>query len=139
MCGFKEHDAADRFGRQHDELRNFLHSRSRHNRYVPPAGRQPSIPSSRSHRDWRHTNRMIRKFTPSAPLPNCARSDRTIEPELMNRMLLMGCRFGIQSERRLCEEVHLNLADRSFCRLKLDGAVPVRSTIFQEPARPFPG
>lgn len=25
--------------------------------------------------------------------------------------------MGIRSERRLCEEVHLNLANRSFCRL----------------------
>src|SRR4029077_11439929 len=28
------------------------------------------------------------------------------------------------SERRLCEEVHLNLAYRWFCRLGLDGDVP---------------
>ena len=31
MCGFKELEAADRFCREYDELRNFLHSRSRHN------------------------------------------------------------------------------------------------------------
>ena len=30
----------------------------------------------------------------------------------------------MRSERRLCEEVHLNLAYRWFCRLGLDGAVP---------------
>ena len=35
---------------------------------------------------------------------------------------------GIRSERRLCEEVHLNLAHRWFCRLGLDGRVPDRST-----------
>ena len=35
---------------------------------------------------------------------------------------------GIRSERRLCEEVHLNLAYRWFCRLGLDGAVPDHST-----------
>ena len=29
--------------------------------------------------------------------------------------------MGIRSERRLCEEVHLNLAYRWFCRLGLDG------------------
>ena len=39
MRGFKEHDAADRFCREYDELRNFLRSRSRHNQYVP-AGRR---------------------------------------------------------------------------------------------------
>jgi transposase-like protein len=31
MRGFKEHDAAGRFCREYDELRNFLRSRSRHN------------------------------------------------------------------------------------------------------------
>ncbi|WP_375049577.1 transposase [Bradyrhizobium sp. 8-10B] len=29
--------------------------------------------------------------------------------------------FGIRSERRLCDQVHLNLAYRWFCRLGLDG------------------
>ena len=43
-------------------------------------------------------------------------------------MLLVGYCFGIRSERRLCEEVHLNLAYRWFCRLGLDGAVPDHST-----------
>src|SRR3569832_1200051 len=46
----------------------------------------------------------------------------------MIRMLLIGCCFGIRSERRLCDEVHLNLAYRWFCRLGLDGAVPDHST-----------
>jgi transposase len=41
----------------------------------------------------------------------------SIAPELMIRMLLVGYCFGIRSERRLCEEVHLNLANRWFCRL----------------------
>src|SRR6478735_6203311 len=44
----------------------------------------------------------------------------SIDPELMIRMLLVGYCFGIRSERRLCEEVHLNLAYRWFCRLGLD-------------------
>jgi hypothetical protein len=46
----------------------------------------------------------------------------------MIRMLLIGYCFGIRSERRICEEVHLNLAYRWFCRLGLDGAVPDHST-----------
>jgi transposase len=46
----------------------------------------------------------------------------------MIRMLLIGYCLGIRSERRLCEEVHLNLAYRWFCRLGLDGAVPDHST-----------
>jgi transposase len=52
----------------------------------------------------------------------------SIDPELLIRMLIVGYCFGIRSERRLCEEVHLNLAYRWFCRLGLDGAVPDHST-----------
>jgi transposase len=52
----------------------------------------------------------------------------SIDPELMIRMLIVGYCYGIRSERRLCEEVHLNLAYRWFCRLGLDGEVPDHST-----------
>ena len=52
----------------------------------------------------------------------------SIDPELMIRMLIVGYGFGIRSERRLCEEVHLNLAYRWFCRLGIDGDVPDHST-----------
>jgi transposase len=52
----------------------------------------------------------------------------SIDPELMVRMLIVGYCFGIRSERPLCEEVHLNLAYRWFCRLGLDGQVPDHST-----------
>jgi transposase len=52
----------------------------------------------------------------------------SIDPELLIRMLIVGYCFGIRSERRLCEEVHLNLAYRWFCRLGLDGEVPDHST-----------
>src|SRR6516165_3551282 len=52
----------------------------------------------------------------------------SIDPELMIRMLIVGYCFGVRSERRLCEEVHLNLAYRWFCRLGLDGGVPDHST-----------
>jgi transposase len=52
----------------------------------------------------------------------------SIDPELMIRMLLIGYCLGIRSERRLCDEVHLDLAYRWFCRLGLDGAVPDHST-----------
>jgi transposase len=50
------------------------------------------------------------------------------DPELMIRMLLVGYIYGIRSERRLCEEVHLNLAYRWFCGLGLKGEVPERSS-----------
>jgi hypothetical protein len=46
----------------------------------------------------------------------------------MIRMLIVGYSYGIRSERRLCEEVHLNLAYRWFCRLGLEDAIPDHST-----------
>ena len=52
----------------------------------------------------------------------------SIDPELMIRMLIVGYCMGIRSERRLCEEVHLNLAYRWFCRLDIEAAVPDHST-----------
>ena len=52
----------------------------------------------------------------------------SIDPELMMRMLIIGYSYGIRSERRLCEELHLNLAYRWFCRLGLEDAVPDHST-----------
>lgn len=61
--------------------------------------------------------------------PHYSRSGRPSTcPELMVRMLLVGYLYGIRSERRLCEEVELNLAYRWFCRLGLDGRVPDHST-----------
>jgi transposase len=38
----------------------------------------------------------------------------SIDPELMIRMLIIGYWMGIRSERRLCDEVHLNLAIAGF-------------------------
>ena len=52
----------------------------------------------------------------------------SIDPELMIRMLLIGYCYAIRSERRLCEEVALNLAYRWFCRLGIEDAVPDHST-----------
>lgn len=43
-------------------------------------------------------------------------------------MLVIGYCLGIRSERRLCDEVHLNLAYRWFCRLGLEDKVPDQST-----------
>ena len=58
----------------------------------------------------------------------CAIGRPSVDPALMIRMLVIGYCFGIRSERRLCEEVHLNLAYPWFCRLGLDGKVPDNST-----------
>ena len=52
----------------------------------------------------------------------------SVPPELMIRILIIGYCYGIRSERRLCEEVHLNLAYRWFCRLGLEDPVPEHST-----------
>jgi transposase len=44
------------------------------------------------------------------------------------RRLIVGYCFGVRSEPRLSEEVHLNLAYRWFCRLALEDPVPDHST-----------
>jgi transposase len=52
----------------------------------------------------------------------------SIDSELLIRMLLIGYCLGIRSERRLCEEAHLNLAYRWFCCLEMADPVPDHST-----------
>ncbi len=52
----------------------------------------------------------------------------SIDPELMIRMLIVGYAYGIRSERRLCEDVRLNLAYRWFCNLGIEDGVPDHST-----------
>jgi IS5 family transposase len=52
----------------------------------------------------------------------------SVDPERMIRMLIIGYCLGIRSERRLCEEVKLNLAYRWFCRLSIEDPVPDHST-----------
>ena len=52
----------------------------------------------------------------------------SVDPELMMRMLLIGYCYSIRSDRRLCDEVSLNLAYRWFCRLGIEDAVPDHST-----------
>ena len=61
----------------------------------------------------------------------------SIDPELMIRMLLVGYIMGIRSERRLCEEVHLNLAYHWFCRLDLNDTIPDHSTFSKNRHRRF--
>lgn len=47
----------------------------------------------------------------------------SIDPELMIRLLIVGYCYGIRTERRLCEEAHLNLTYRWLCRLSLEDDV----------------
>ncbi len=52
----------------------------------------------------------------------------SICPEPMVRMLIVGYCYSIRSERRLCQEVKVNLAYRWFCGLGLEDKVPHHST-----------
>ena len=52
----------------------------------------------------------------------------SIDPELLIRMLIVGYSYSIRSERRLCQEVEMNLAYRWFCRLGLEDRVPDHSS-----------
>jgi len=52
----------------------------------------------------------------------------SVDPELLIRMLIVGYCYSIRSERRLCQEVKVNLAYRWFCRLDLEDKVPHHST-----------
>jgi transposase len=52
----------------------------------------------------------------------------SLDPEVLIGLLLVGYCLGVRSERRLCEEVHPNLAYRWFCRLDLTDAVPDHCT-----------
>ena len=56
----------------------------------------------------------------------------SIDPRLMIRMLVVGYVMGLRSERRLCQEVHLNLAYRWFCCLGLEDRVPDHSSFSVE-------
>jgi transposase len=53
----------------------------------------------------------------------------SIDPEVYFRMQLLAYFNGITTDRRLCEEVHDNLAYRWFCRLSLVDDVPDHSSL----------
>ena len=52
----------------------------------------------------------------------------SVPPQVLVRMMMIGYLYGLTSERRLCQEVHLNLAYRWFCGLGLEDKVPDHST-----------
>jgi transposase len=54
------------------------------------------------------------------------------DPKLQILVPLEGYCFGIRSERRLCEEVHLDLPYRWFCHLDPKDRVPERSTFSKQ-------
>lgn len=53
----------------------------------------------------------------------------SIDPEILVRMLLIGYLNGITSERKLCEEIRLNVAYRWFLYLGMADKIPDHSTI----------
>jgi transposase len=72
-----------------------------------------------------------------APL-YCADNGRpAIDPEILFRMLLVGYLYGIRSERRLEEEVNLNVAYKWFCKLGLTERAPDHATFTANRQRRF--
>jgi len=60
-----------------------------------------------------------------------------IDPVMLFKMLLVGYLFGIRSERRLIEEIKVNIAYRWFVGLSLTDPVPHYSTFSQNRRRRF--
>ena len=63
----------------------------------------------------------------------------SIDPVLLIKMLLIGYLYGIDSERKLVEEVQYNIAYRWYLGLDLDDSVPDHSTFSQNRRRRFRG
>ena len=61
----------------------------------------------------------------------------SVDPELMIRMLIVGYCFGIRSERRLCEEVHLTWRTAGSAGLGSTVAC-LTFHVLEEPTRPLP-
>lgn len=63
----------------------------------------------------------------------------SIDPVMLIKMLLLGYLYGIESERKLEQEVRVNIAYRWFLGIELDESVPDHSTISQLRRRKFSG
>jgi len=61
----------------------------------------------------------------------------SIDPVCLVKMLLVGYLYGISSERRLVEEVKLNIAYRWFCNFDFDEKIPDHSVFSQNRIRRF--
>ena len=64
---------------------------------------------------------------------------RSIDPVVIVKMMLLGYLYGIDSERRLEQEVQVNIAYRWFLGIDLDEHVPDHSTFSQLRRRKFNG
>jgi transposase len=60
-----------------------------------------------------------------------------VEPEILFKMLFIGYLYGIRSERRLMEEIELNIAYRWFLDFKINDKIPDASVIWQNRRRRF--
>lgn len=63
----------------------------------------------------------------------------SIDPVILIKMLLVGYLYGIDSERKLEEEIRYNIAYRWFLGLDMDDPTPDHSTISQNRRRRFRG
>lgn len=68
---------------------------------------------------------------------NATTGRKSVDPVMMIKMLLIGYLYGIKSERRLAEEVNLNIAYRWFCGLELSDKVPEHLLFSQNRRRRF--
>lgn len=83
--------------------------------------------------DFTFINRICRPYY-------CENNGRpAIEPEILFRMLFIGYLYGIRSERRLVEEVSVNIAYRWFLGYNLEDKIPDASVIWQNRIRRFNG
>ena len=64
---------------------------------------------------------------------------RSVDPVVIVKMMLLGYLYGIDSERRLEQEVQVNIAYRWFLGINLDEPVPDHSTFSQLRRRKFNG
>ncbi len=63
----------------------------------------------------------------------------SLDPVVLIKYLLVGYLYGIESERRIEQEIQVNMAYRWFLGLDLDGRVPDHCTISQNRRRRFRG
>jgi len=100
---------------------------------------QPELFSSINIEDLIPKNHLLRKLDKILDLSfirsetlhlYCTDNGRpSVDPELFIRMLLISYFYGVSSDRRLCEEVSLNIAYRWFCKLSLKDKVPDHSSL----------
>ncbi|WP_241630491.1 transposase, partial [Rosenbergiella nectarea] len=62
-----------------------------------------------------------------------------IDPVVLFKMMLLGYLFGVPSERRLVQEIQVNVAYRWFLRIGLTDKIPDASTLSQNRIRRFNG